>query len=316
MSTKHRRKPYMPDSDSGKRTWMERFLAQIETDPEHYGFDDPRMFEYTQRTIREFITASKATEHKPGRSHLAVTTKNEARKRAVRMCRDIAMRLKFDPTISLEELRALGIRTDEAPPEDAKLPQGAVRGTAGYPSLNVQNSPNGGHVISWFDWTSKSKAKPKGVSHLLLFAAIGEKPHMRHTHARLLGCYTKRPFEIMYPVGCGIEGLYVTYYGRWLTTRGEMSPWSPGVSKMIGDTQVSLRDSDFGHIFSKEGFIDALPEGRSEDRLMLEGGAGEGDALFAALEAKMDAGMDARMLPWRAFALLEAEMTSRGEDGS
>lgn len=68
----------------------------------------------------------------------------------------------------------------------------------------------------------------------------------------------------MYPMACGIEGLCVTYYGRWLTTRGEMSPWSPGVSLIIGGAQVSLRESDFGHIFEKEGFIDALPQGLAE----------------------------------------------------
>jgi hypothetical protein len=122
---------------------------------------------------------------------------------------------------------------------------------------------------------------------------------MRCTHARLLGAYTKRPFEIMYPMDCGIEGLYVTYYGRWLTTRGEMSPWSRPVGKIIGETQVSLRESEFGHLFGKEGFIDALPglpegveRGRvqiDEDRPLLESdaregaGSARGDGLFAAL---------------------------------
>ena len=39
---------------------MERFLAQLETDPKRYGFDDERMFEYTQRTVRTFIDAARA----------------------------------------------------------------------------------------------------------------------------------------------------------------------------------------------------------------------------------------------------------------
>lgn len=33
MSAKHRRKPYMPDSDNGKKIWMERFITQLESDP-------------------------------------------------------------------------------------------------------------------------------------------------------------------------------------------------------------------------------------------------------------------------------------------
>ena len=295
MTAKHRRKPYLPDSDSGKKRWMERFITQIESDPQRYGFDDRRIFEYTQRTIRTFIKACDAAS--PGmRSPSLTSAKNNARKAAVEMCRDIAMRLKWDPTLTNEEKRSLGIHIDEAPSEEAQLPEGALRGTLGFPTLIVQSSPSGGHVIRYKDLTT-SKAKPRGVSHFLLFAAIGEKPNMRRTHARLLGAYTKRPFEIMYPMDCGIERLYVTYYGRWLTTRGEMSPWSQGVSKIIGDTQLSLRECGFAHLFEKTGFIDAvpqLPQGVTrhevrvleEERPLLEGAVSEAtgaDGLFAAL---------------------------------
>lgn len=306
MTAKHRRKPYMPDSDAGKKAWMERFITQLERDPEKYGFTDPRMFEYYQRTIRGFIKAVDAVNNPATRTPGAVAEKNNARKEAVRLCRDFAMQFKWDSSISDEDKRALGINTEVAEPEQAKLPEGHVlRGALDFPRLAVQSSPNGGHVIRYLTALgAKAKAKPKGVSHLLLFGAIwggGEKPNMRPptpTHARLLGAYTKRPFEIMYPMACGLEGLYVTYYGRWLTTRGEMSPWSPGISKIIGETQLSLSECAFGHLFGKEGFIDAvpqLPEGvtRQEVRVLedkrplLESGAKESDDLFAALEAKM-----------------------------
>ena len=306
MTAKHRRKPYMPDSDDGKKLWMERFITQVEKDPERYGFTDPRMFEYYRRTIRRFIDAVKAVQSPATCTPGAVRQKNNARKDAVRMCSDFAMQFKWDTSFSDAEKRSLGIITKEAPPEEAKLPEGVVRGTLGFPELAVQSSPSGGHVIRYCDVTTPTKAKPKGVSHFLLFGAIGEKPNMRRTHARLLGAYTKRPFEIMYPMACGLEGLYVTYFGRWLTTRGEMSPWSRGVSKIIGETQVSLRESAFGHLFGKEGFIDALPQlpegvvrGASqieaqrvegvvridEDRPLLESDLNEGNGLFAALEA-------------------------------
>ena len=302
MSTKHRRKPYMPDSDLGKKAWMERFITQLEKDPERYGFGDPYMFEGVRQTIWTFIKAAQAVASKGQRSHSAVVDKNRAREKAVDLCREIAMRLKWDSSLSDAEKRALGLNIDEAEPEEAKLPAGVLTGSLGYPALAVVSSPNGGHVIRYYDHMSTSKAKPKGVSHLLLYAAIGEKPNMRKTHARLLGAYTKRPFEIMYPVDCGLEGLYVTYFARWLTQRGEMSPWSPGVSKIIAETQVSLRDCPFAHLFGKEGFIDALPEGAvrgkalegmaqnvvhfDEDRPLLEGvprQGGAADELFAAI---------------------------------
>jgi hypothetical protein len=278
---------------------MERFITTLESDPQRYGFTDPRMFDYYQRAIRRFIKAVDAVASPASRTPGAVADKNRARKEAVALCRSFAMQLKWDSTLTDDEKIALGIRIDEAPPEKAKLPEGALPGSLGFPQLVVLSSPNGGHVIRYRDPLSPSKAKPKGVSHLLLFGAIGGKPNMRTTHARLLGAYSIRKFEIMYPMACGLEGLYVTYYGRWLTTRGEMSPWSRGVSKIIGETQVSLRECEFGHLFGKEGFIDAVPqlsEGATrhdmqvleDQRPLLEGAANEGQGMFAALEAKLE----------------------------
>jgi hypothetical protein len=297
MSANHRRKPYMPDSDNGKRDWMERFISQLEKDPQRYGFNDPRMFESYRQRIRAFIKAVDAVANPGTCTPGAVKDKNNARKEAVRLCRDFAMQLKWDSSLTNQEKSALGIITDQAPAEKAMLPRGEVlRGALDLPTLAVQSSPGGGHVIRYMtSLGAAAKAKPKGVSHLLLFGAIGEKPNMRRTHARLLGAYSKRPFEIMYPLDCGLEGLYVTYYGRWLTVRGEMSPWSRPVSKIIGEGQVSLRDCQFAHLFGKEGFVDALPQGAKrgvieidESRPLLESDQSKGisgDGLLAVLEA-------------------------------
>lgn len=321
MSTMHRRKPYLPDSDVGKKSWMEQFITQIERDPDRYGFDDARMFEYYQRTIRTFIKAVEAVRspllHTPG----AVRAKNDARKEAVALCRRMAMSIKWDPSISDDEKRSLGINIDEAPAERAKLPEGRIHGAKGYPRLVVLNSPNGGHVIRYGDPTSPKRAKPKGVSHMLLFGAIGENRVMGLAHARLLGAYTNRTFEIVYPSSCGLEGLYVTYYGRWLTTRGEMSPFSPGISKIIGETHVKLHESDFRYIFGDvgaeellmQGAAPALPEMKVTPHTppLLEPARERTGGMFAALEGATQAGT------MQTLAMLETRLvrSAAPEDG-
>ena len=74
----------------------------------------------------------------------------------------------------------------------------------------------------------------------------------------------------------------------------------------------SLRESEFGHLFGKEGFIDALPEGAKrghqldemqidEDRPLLENDANEGDGLLAAL-----VGSGQQMLEAAAVRMLNA----------
>src|SRR4051812_24233918 len=108
MSTKHRRKPYMPDSDLGKKAWMERFITQLQGDPQRYGFNDPYMFEYYQRTIRKFIKAVEAVKNPASRTPGAVRDKNEARKEAVKLCRDFAMQLKWDSTLTDADKVSLG----------------------------------------------------------------------------------------------------------------------------------------------------------------------------------------------------------------
>lgn len=254
---KHRRKPYLPDSDVGKLTWMEKFLATLELNPERFGFDDPREFEYVQRTIRTFTTLARSVNMPGRRCRTLVVEKNNARKAAVELCRGIAMRLKWDPSISDVEKSALGLCVEADEPRPAALPKGVLTGSLGHPSLTVTNSSNGGHIIKYSDSTSPSRAKPRGVSHFLLFAAVGDVIGDRSTakrmpvsQARLLGAFTKRPFEILYPASCGLEGRRVTYWGRWLTTRGEMSPWSMPCTRVIGDALGSWEQCEFTHIFA------------------------------------------------------------------
>ncbi len=293
-TTKHRRKPYLPDSDLGKMHWMEKFVTTLELNPERFGFDDPREFEYVQRTIRTFITLAAAVNAPGKRCGTLVTEKNNARKAAVELCRGIAMRLKWDPSLSDIEKSHLGLCVEADDPRPAALPKGVLPGSLGHPSLQVISSYNGGHLIKYSDSTSPSRAKPKGVSHLLLFAAIGDAigaatgDTHRHpstavpmpvSQARLLGAFTKRPFEILYPGGCGLEGRRVTYWGRWLTTRGDMSPWSMPCTRVIGDALGSWEQCPFRYIFA-----DVEGKWRLADRPQALGPAMDGPALAGAVE--------------------------------
>lgn len=285
MDVKHRRKPYLPDSDLGKAQWMESFLRTIATDPARYGFADAAKLADVQQTLSTFITLARAVKNTGMRSRSTVVQKNDARSKAVRLCREHAMRLKVDPTLSAMEKMSLGLSVHIAQPEQAKLPTASGGGVTGAPLLFVRHGAYGSHVIKFIDGVTTSKAKPKGVSHLLLFGAIGEKPNMRPLYARLLGAYTKRPFEVTYPGHLGLEGKYVTYYGRWLTTRGEIGPWSRGESVIIGGSQVSLNASPFAHLFGEDGYEAALPEGVEVQRPMLEEAPQPMPVQWKALEA-------------------------------
>lgn len=240
--------PYMPKSDTGKRIWMEQFIQNFAELREQFGVDD-RMWEYYQRTVKRFAEALAVAQNPSTGTPDKVRAKNDRRKEAVALCRSLAMMVKHDPGMTSPEKIKLGLHVDDENLTLVQLPKGILN-TTGFPRLYLDALPTGGHRIRYGqDAHMGSKAKPKGVTHMLLFAAIGERPNMEVRHARLLGAYTRRPIELNYPAGAGVEGLHATYYGRWLTTRGDIGPWSPGVSMIIARECVSMEQVSFAHIF-------------------------------------------------------------------
>lgn len=245
--------PYMPKSDSGKRVWMENFIRTIADAPDVYGFSADDVDHYT-RVIGSYLDAHRRAKDPDRRTTTTVREKNDARERAVELCRTRAMQIKADPTLTHAQKLAVGIHVDD----DILTP---VQRPHGIPKIVVLGSPTGGHTIRFLPRDAfGSKAKPKGVTHMLLYAAIGDEPGLGVQHARLLGAYTKQPFDVNYPPGCGVEGKHATYYGRWLTGKGDIGPWSPGASMIIARA-VAQADVSFKHLFA----MDAGDQARTGD---------------------------------------------------
>jgi len=239
--------PYMPKSDAGKRLWMESFIASIARQPDRLGIDD-RMFEYYQRVVRTFVEALQRTKNPAQGGPAATHAKNAARKQAVAVCRQLAMMFKNDPSMTDAQKIGLGLHVDVGAAKRTKRP-----GT--FPQLMVQGAASGGHRIRFKQtrpisnpYESTSMGKPQGVSHLLLFGAFGDKP-LGLEHARFIGAYTRSPFEVNYPLQSGVEGKVATYYGRWLTGRGDVGPWSPGVSMIVARACAGVEQVTFGYLF-------------------------------------------------------------------
>jgi hypothetical protein len=261
--------PYMPKSDTGKRAWMEAFIRSFAEYREQFGIDD-RMWEYYQRTVKRFAEALAIARNPATGTPDEVRAKNDARKEAVAICRALAMMVKHDPGMTAPDKIKLGLHVDEENLTPVKLPKGILLST-GFPRLYLDALPTGGHRIRYGqDAHTGSRAKPKGVTHMLLVAAIGDRPNMEVRYARLMGAHTRWPIELNYPAGAGVEGLHATYYGRWLTSRGEIGPWSPGVSMIIARECVAMEQVSFAHIFGF-GQPAALPSGDVCERALPEG---------------------------------------------
>jgi len=218
--------PYMPKSDKGKQVFMWNFARQIARHPEEFGVSRETS-ELLMNLAAEFSAALDLATMPGTRTTPVIGGKNVARKRAVAAFRSVAMQIKADPSITAQQRADLRLHKD-----DPCLTR--VDAPATPPFLRVENAKDGAHIISFTERPLQGgKARPKGVSHMLLFVSIGNSPSKDPADAKLIAACTRQPYTVRYPAGSGVEGQRAMYFGRWLTGRGEMGPWSPGVSMII-----------------------------------------------------------------------------------
>ena len=233
---------YIPHSDFGRCKWMTNFICAIERAEDRFGIP-AEDFDRCKAAVHEFADAYNVVTARCNRTIITVRRKNEARRVALQECRALAMRLKHDPALSASQRSVLGLNIDDNRQTRLKRP-------ANCPFLSVHGTKWGGHEIRFEQRNSASgvTAKPQGCTHLLLFAAIGEGP-LPVSEAHLIAGVTRQPHPVTFPKCCGLNGKTITYYARWMNRKGEMGPWSPGVSMILARANGKLEEMESAHVF-------------------------------------------------------------------
>ena len=102
--------------------------------------------------------------------------------------------------------------------------------------MKIIANPPGGHVLTWNDSISiELKAKPFNAQYLQLYKHVGELgPQVPPAgldidrQARCVGNFTKTPITLRHEVD--ELGRTITYWGRWMSRKGETGPWSLAAS--------------------------------------------------------------------------------------
>jgi hypothetical protein len=217
--------PYIPDDDAGAREWMNNFAKHIASAPAAVGLSAA-----DAATLTALAEAFDAAMERAGdpkmRTLVTIAEKDEARNAAKSAFRTYAMQIKANRGVDDAQKIALGIHVDSG----SRTPIGAP---INEPLLDIVAGFPGRHVLRYHDAaTPKSRRKPPGASHLLLFAAIEEYEVRDPDQARFIGAYTRQPFDISFDVGKHAKKT-ATYFGRWLTAKGLLGPWSLPVSMTI-----------------------------------------------------------------------------------
>jgi hypothetical protein len=215
---------FIPERDADAVGWMSTFAACAGANAGAYMLSQSDV-----ETIREAVEAFKACQARAvapdTRTKLTVRRKNETRLAAEQLIRQYARILKPNAGISDRAKLALGIPLEN---------RARVRrpGPSTSPAVAPIAATPGRQVLVFKDSiTPTRRAMPFGATSLQLSLAVGDTCAEDPATARFLGCFTRSPVTIPFTSPDG--GKWATYFGRWMSRRGEFGPWSAPASMRI-----------------------------------------------------------------------------------
>jgi len=227
--------PYIPDDDAGANVWLTNFAERIAADPAAVGLSAADAALLTA-LAEAYDAALKRTNDPRQRTPVNIAEKDEARNAAISAARMYAMQIKANRGIDDPKKIALGIHVGPR----GRTPIGAP---INEPMLDIVGSYSGRHTLRFHDAaTPTSSRKAWGATHLLVFAAIADDAVDDPEEARFVGAITRQPFDVTFEASRH-AGKTATYFGRWLTAKGLMGPWSLPVSMSIPFGSNERRDA-------------------------------------------------------------------------
>lgn len=216
---------YIPATDAGLAAWSANFEGIVDGDYAALGLTMGQAAAVTAADTA-YQAAYTAAIDPSTRTPVTIAAKDAARAALLGTVRPVAIQVRNNPAVSDATKVSLGLTVPTVTPTPVPAP-------TTVPTLAVLQGTPGIHKIeSRDDSTPTSKAKPPGSLQLQLWVAYGVAPAPDPTTAEFEGVYTKSPFSVSLPVAQA--GKVATYFGRWVTRRGLVGPWSGGASMTVG----------------------------------------------------------------------------------
>lgn len=240
---------YIPKSDAGFRDWLCQFSAQISANPNKYNLcaADASVIANLHASYEEAYVAVQSTST---RSSSLIGKKDAIKASAVASVRNYAMLIKHTRGVPNEDKIGLGLHVNDPTPTPIAAP-------SSVPMLNVVAAFSGEHVLRYADEnTPASRRKPHGAILLVLFMNVGREVNMNHEEARFVNAYGTQPIKVKHKQ-CH-SGLTATYFGRWMTQRGLLGPWSLPATMGIAFGESAQHGDERGSADDASGFAGKL----------------------------------------------------------
>lgn len=212
---------YIPTQDQAFNAWATNFAGMITATPGAYGLTatDATVIQ----TASNNFTAALALATDPStRTKPTVADKNAKLVALTGVCRPYAIQIRNNLGVTNEQKRDLGLNILNNSRTPVPTPDS-------NPLLSVIGATQGVHTLRFADAnTPDRRNKPVGAIAMQLFLAVGAAPVSNPSSASFYASVTRQPFAVTFAPAD--NGKTATYFGRWITRRGDVGPWSPGVS--------------------------------------------------------------------------------------
>lgn len=214
---------YIPASDADFLLWVQAFSGGISADPAAFMMTPAQAADIAAKVA--LFTAALATATFEGtRTKGTIASKDDARSICESLCRQYAVDIKNNVGISDEDKIDIGVRPINPDRERIDPP-------TTQPLLNIVGGLPGTQTVRYADSaTPDSGRRPYGVVSMQLFRGIGDD-ELPVQQCQFFGNISRNPVDVEF--SADDDKKTATYYGRWVTARGEVGPMSMPVSLTI-----------------------------------------------------------------------------------
>ena len=216
---------YIPAADANFENWQENFLSVLSNNLEPLALlpsDIAAMV--AAQTVWSGAYGSHLTAQNAAKG--ATQTKDTARDTLEEEIRPFVQRLQTSPLLTDAQRAAMGITVPD--PVRSPAPQPTSR-----PIVSIDTSERLRHSVTFFDeQTPTTRAKPEGVMGAEIWLSTGGAPPVSLSEMSFAALATRSPHLVEH--ASQHAGQAAHYWVRWVSTRGEVGPWSETASATIG----------------------------------------------------------------------------------
>jgi hypothetical protein len=215
---------YIPTRESEMDNWLNNFKTLIAASPTTYGLAVSDATAITN-AYNAWHTAYQAAINPSTRTKATVMAKNDQKANVLFVVRGFVATIQANRGVSNSLKEGLGLRVHDSTPTPVPPPNTK-------PVLKITRIEQGFMDVAATDEATPNKrGRPQGSAGMLLYRAVGPDSVSDPAQATFL-TFVGKP-AVTSTFTAADRGKTATYFARWTNARGEVGPWSQGVSVSI-----------------------------------------------------------------------------------